>query len=859
MKRGPAADDAAAPSADRTVGIGQMTSEEAQRAPSAGLAEPVEAVLPRYSIILLFFVLSGASSLLYQVVWVRLLSLFFGSDVYSATITLSVFMAGLALGSRLAGLVGDRVRNPLLVYGALEILTGVAALFVPHILTSFQSVYQQIYNNDFDTAPWLYHGFRAAVAAATLIVPTTLMGATLPLLVRYTASREADLGQRAGSLYAVNTAGALMGALVTGFVLLPLFGVAHTVVLGVAVNLLIGTCSVGLSLSDAARRPTTRPKITTSQAVPRSRGRGVVLLVIALSGMASLGLEIIWMRVLVQSFSATVYAFTIMLACFLFGIYYGSLRASRVVDRAADLGRSLGLLELGIAVSVTALAVVSYFAPSVFGSLVWGLTGVLRGQFAVASVLAQIIIASILILGPTTMLGATFPIAVKLYTPDIRFRARGAGNVYAANTAGAIIGAILGGFVVLPAFGTLGGMIVIAAVFLVAGLLAMSASAGPLWASLMKPAPVLCLGVTIPLAAVALQLPPRTVINYDLQKSYHPTMVYHGEGIANTVDIVRNERGDTIMSLNGNVEADTSLIQRRHFVLKAYLPLLLQKDPKDVAVVGLGLGITLRSTARFPTVRHIRVVELSTDIVRAHQFLKDITGDILANPIVALRIDDGRNFMAMSHETFDMITADPIHPRITGVGYLYTREYYNTIKARLNPGGTVTQWMPMYNISRKSFDVAFRTFAEVFPNSSFWYVRGHGLFVATDGPLKIDCQRLVQNFNAPKVKADFASVDISSPEQFLGYMLMDREHIAQYLARNQESEINTDDNALLEYRTPFEFLGRTDQIVPDLVKYAGWDIDTAMADCDAGMRDKVRGFFEGRLANIEPELKTPIE
>src|SRR5262249_3609282 len=155
------------------------------------------------------------------------------------------------------------------------------------------------------------------------------------------------------------------------------------------------------------------------------------------------------------------------------------------------------------------------------------------------------------------------------------------------------------------------------------------------------------------------------------------------------------------------------------------------------------------------TVRRIRLIELTPDMVEAHQYLKEITDDVTHNPKIHLRIDDGRNFMAMSDEQFDLITADPIHPRITAVGYLYTREYYQAIKARLRPGGIVTQWMPMYNISPRSFDAAFRTFVEVFPNASFWYVRGHGLFVATIEPMAIDCRNVWSQFNNPLVREDF--------------------------------------------------------------------------------------------------------
>ncbi len=276
-------------------------------------------------------------------------------------------------------------------------------------------------------------------------------------------------------------------------------------------------------------------------------------------------------------------------------------------------------------------------------------------------------------------------------------------------------------------------------------------------------------------------------------------------------------------------------------------------------MVGLGLGITLTATTRHPGVENIRLIELSPEMVDAHDHLHTITDDVLNNPLVNLLIDDGRNFMTMSDEMFDVITADPVHPRISGVGYLFTREYYETIRSRLRPGGIVVQWMPMYNISPASFDAAFRTFTKVFPHATFWYVRGHGLFVATDTPFSVDCRNLTDDFFNLDVKSDFASVEIGSPEELMGFLLMDQTHIEEYLQRNSNEQIVTDDNAYLEYQTPFEFMGRTEHIIQNLIDHAGWAKDRIFGTgCDSKFRDKARTFFESRLSSIVPELSEPI-
>ncbi|MEE9608110.1 MAG: fused MFS/spermidine synthase, partial [Myxococcota bacterium] len=737
-------------------------------------------------VIAILFLFSGATSLLYQVAWMRMLSLFFGSDLYAAAITLSVFMGGLSLGSWLAGLLGDRLRRPLLAYGALEILIGCYALAFPSLLNGLSDAYGQVYRAHFETAPWIYHGFRIAVASVTLLLPTLLMGATLPLIVRQIARSEGELGARVGHFYAVNTLGALLGTLGTGFWLLPWLGTSGSVRLALLVNLAIGSSAaiVAYRLGEIPRPGSAPAERSPASGPVPLRLRRTALVVVALSGFAALALEVVWTRVLVQSFSGTVYAFSIMLSCFLFGIFYGSRWAAAVVDRRPDLAGLLARLQLWLAAAVAALSVAIYVAPALFGSLVWGLTGLSGGAFGPASVVAQFAVASLLIVGPTILLGATFPVAVKLYTRDIEHRASGTGSVYSANTAGSVAGALAGGFALLPLLGTRSSLVAISTIHLAAGLLVLwvasrrvgEGSAGPALAARL--APLAVAGA----AVAAWWLPPQTVINYNMQSTSRPEVVYHGEGVTHRVDIVRNDQGNTIMMINGNIEADTSLTQRRHFVLKGHLPLLLHREPRQVAVIGLGLGITLAATARNPAPERIRLVELSPQMVEAHRTIEDVTGSILDNPKIDLRIDDGRNFLAMSEESFDMITADPVHPRITGVGYLYTREYYQSIRARMNPGAVVTQWMPMYRISPESFDVAFRTFVEVFPNASFWYVRGHGLFVASDGPFVIGWPTLAERFAHPAVSRDLASIGIDSPEELLGHLLMDAEAIRAYLS-----------------------------------------------------------------------------
>ncbi|MGO9272410.1 MAG: hypothetical protein ACLQOO_19635 [Terriglobia bacterium] len=807
------------------------------------------------------FFFSGFSSLVYEVVWMRRLSLFFGSDVYSAALTLSAFMGGLTIGSLLAARYSDRLAKPLVWYGLLEISIGLYSLFFPDFLNLFSSEYRRIYRSFFETAPWLYNSFRISVAAGTLLIPTTMMGSTLPLVVKR-FGQERKIGRSSGFFYSINTLGALAGVLAVGFLLLPNLGIRATTLLACCINVAIGflALSFGLGLrtgqNRTAERESTIPLTEETMEPgydPEMERAG--LIGIGLSGLAALALEVVWMRILTQSFSGAVYSFSIMLSCFLLGIYFGSNKVAKVVDRRSQPLRLFGFLELAIGISVAALGVLTYFVPRFFSNLLWLLTAVSKGHFGFACTVAQFVVSGLLIALPTILLGATFPVAVRICTPRIQSIGRGTARVYASNTAGAIVGSLLGGLVLIPGLGSRVSLVIIAVIFMATGLFLWRGTASRGWTNLREPEAVVSVALFAALVVAALLLPKQIVTNFYFAGNEKARVIYHGEGVAHTVDTIKTPTNVVILQVNGTLEADTTYSQRRHFILKAHLPLLLHPRPRDVAVVGLGLGITLSAINRYPDLDRIQVIELSPEMVKAQRYLEDVSGGVLHSPKVKLRIDDGRNFMAMSDQQFDMITADPIHPRVSGVGYLYTKEYYEAIRQRLRPDGVVCQWMPMYRISKKSFDVAFRTFVAVFPNASFWYVRGHGLFVATLGDFSIDFRDLEQRLQNPEVKSDLASIHIESSAEFMSYMLMGPDQIRAYLRSTPDDVINTDDNAYLEYHTPFEFLESTKTIVAGLIPYAALDLHV-IRNVSEDDRNHLQQAWNRREADLLPELSS---
>ena len=354
-------------------------------------------------------------------------------------------------------------------------------------------------------------------------------------------------------------------------------------------------------------------------------------------------------------------------------------------------------------------------------------------------------------------------------------------------------------------------------------------------------------------------MPNKTIINYNMQKNTQPKIIYHEHGVSHTLDIVKSDDGHIILMVNGNIESDTTYIQKKAFVLKAHLPLLLHGEANNVAVVGLGLGITLKSLISNPLVKNLKLIELSPDMIKAHQLNPEIFGDTLKNSKLEIVVDDARNYMNMSSHKFDIITADPIHPRITGVGYLYTKEYYEILKKNITTNGIVLQWIPMYRISKKSFDVALKTFTEVYPNYSFWYVRGHGLLVGSLKPINLDFKDFAERYNQTPIQKELQSINMKTPEQVLGYMLMDKDNILSYLNSDEEILINTDDNAYLEFHTPFEFLEKTENIVSKLLPHLGWKLKSILKSYSNDEENEIKKFFNYRVNKLIPELKEKIQ
>ena len=664
------------------------------------------------------FFFSGACALIYQVMWLRLLSLVFGVTVYAASTVLAGFMGGLAVGSFAAGRLAGRIARPLAAFGAAEVLVGLTALGSPSVLDGLTRLWIAVHPS--------LPGSLAAItiirflcAFAVLIVPTSLMGATLPLIVRSALSQEARIGARVGVLYAINTTGAIVGALVAGFYFISGIGVERSFLLAAATNVTIGVVAMAAALA----LPEAKPALAASPAMPSPSAvevltlgqRRAVLWTFFLSGLLSLALEIVWFRMLAVYLRPTAYAFTIMLAMVLAGIAIGSACATPLLRRPRAWLPVLTVIQLGIGVT----AVLSFNALARSQALLQSMANghPVLSALGIDVYLAPIVIASMAAMLPSTLLlGLAFPMGLSLWAGDDTGEdtSRRIGAFYSLNVLGAIAGSVIAGFVSLPALGSQGSLLAASALAVLSSVML----AVTQWPTRPNFAGFMTMVGPVVFAMSALN----AVNPFDLAfQRFHrgERLLWRKEGVQTTVAV--HERSGQrspmrVMYLDGMHQAnDSEATAFVHHRIGA-LPVMLHPNPRTALVVGMGGGATPGAVARFKV--DVDVVELSSAVVEGSNYFTSINFGLLDRPNVHLRVDDGRNFLMMTRKKYDVITADIILPRHAGAGALYSREYYQLVRNALAPGGLALQWNG--GETDTEYKMLMRTFMSVFPYTTLW-------------------------------------------------------------------------------------------------------------------------------------------
>lgn len=769
----------------------------------------------RLAVVLLFFA-SGFSGLVYQVAWVRLLTPVFGISAYAISTVLASFMGGLALGSFAFGRFIDRRPDPLRVYGLLEIGIGLYALLVPALFGFTLVVTRFAYGLVGEASPLLFGLLRAAIAFAILVLPTTLMGATLPVLCKFFIETLDRVGRETGKLYFVNTLGAVVGCATAGFLLIPQLGLVVAIAIAACINLLVGLVAllVHRTVRSAAALPGPALELESAPSA-LSRSTRWVVFAFGLSGFTALLLEVIWTRVLVLVFGSTVYSFAAMLSVFLLGIALGGALFGKLADRSKSPYRLLGVMLATIALIVLAEAAVINYLPETFLRLL-AVAGVKDSSLALIK-----FVISFAILFPLTLVsGGTFPVVAKIFTDNLGQTGREIGLVYSVNTLGAIAGALLGGFAILPLLGMRLGLVLSAWLALLSGVVTLvisrpAATRRPLLAGTFAVAALVGTFFLPRWNAALLSVPvwfqPTLYIGAGGEVNLNEVIgetknLFYGEGLSDTI-IVNESPTERILSINGKIIASTAWEDMVSLKMLGHLPVLVHPGrPRTALNIGLGIGGTVSALASHDDVEHVDGVELEKKVVEANPLFASVNDHILANPKFHMVVADGRNYLSLADRKYDIIVSDPYDPFMTGAGVLNSREHFQLGRRHLNPRGVLVQWVPLYQMRDREYRSLLKTFATVFPHMTVWFAGRSVMLVGTEEKLALDPAVLRARMEQPAARSTLQRLGLDTPERLLPYLLADERSLATYLA---DAPLNTDAFPYVEYSSAWAILKLT--------------------------------------------------
>lgn len=748
-----------------------------------------------FLLVLVFFFVSGACGLLYQVVWTRKLVLLFGTTAYAVSTVLSIFFLGLGIGSLWGGRLADRSGNPLRLYGYFEILVGVWAFVFIVFIDWGENLVAELLRAT-SSSRGAGTALRAVLAGLFLLVPVTLMGATLPLLAKAIGQARETRGLRIGLLYVLNTAGAVSGCMVTGFYLIETIGYTRSTFIGAAANIGVGVLAVLIApLLDAV--PQTAPDRLPHEdehAVVGARTVLVVFAAFAGSGFCTLALEVLWTRLLSLVFLGSTYAYTTMLASILVGIASGSLLAALVTDRVKDAVAALGVVELLAGIACMASLIFIAQLPD------WSVTlGAGRNADMSGMVRTYFMLSFLVLLMPTLLFGMTFPLAVRAVTGHISRLGQDIGALYSVNTFGGVVGAAAGGYAILPLLGAHRGVLFLSLVLSAIGLAL--TFAGPRQGLAFKSSTAALACAFTALTFARLPDDASRALNRSYLPPAHRVLAYK-EGVEGTVVVAEPEhnRGGSNRGLWINGVQATLSIERgvRMNRFQGVLPFVFDRDPKNALLICFGSGITAGTLAT-SDLESVTGVEISRDVLDvAHLFEVD-NWDALKNPRLKLVVDDGRNFLLARAELYDIITFEPMPLAVAGVAAFYSTEFYELCRSRLSDRGIVVQWLPLHSLNLDVVRSLMRTFRRVFPECSVWFINADLFLVGSREPLRIDYANAKQRMADSRVANGMREAGVGDLEELLSCHFMSRAGVERFCG---DGMIMTDDRPWAEFVAP---------------------------------------------------------
>jgi spermidine synthase len=761
-----------------------------------------------FPILLACFFFSGATALVYEVVWLRMLGLVFGHTVYAITTVLVAFMGGLGLGSVLIGRRSARFGNPIRVYGTLEIGVGLLCAATPGLMWLASLVYPSLHRLLVSS----YGAFslvQFVLALAILLPPTILMGGTLPVLSQALVRRPDGIGRTVGALYAANTFGAVGGVVLAGYGLLPAFGNRATLWLAVTANLAVGAIAIGWSRRHGGKPDASLDRLTPPEApaaLPWRADPGAWLVAAALgvSGAVSMVYEVAWTRALVLLLGSSTFAFTAMLVALLLGIAWGSAVYSALWGRRPGSPAIFAAIQVGIGAATLLVVLVFERLPELL------LLAIAWSDSPSFVELVQVLISAHVLLPSALLIGATFPCAVAAVARNPVRAGADVGWLYAVNTAGAIVGAALAGFVLVPMVGVQGAIgIGIGANVVTAGALALARDPRTTrrWATVAAAALVAGGVLLAPRWNPSVMTSgPAVYAKSYLQESVSVPddlrgfeVLFYRDGPSASVAVTRS---DQYLSLrvNGKAEASTEATDMPNQLLSGHLPLLLHPQPRDVLLIGLGSGITAGAIAQHP-IERLDVVEIEPAVIEAARFFAHEHAGLFKDSRVHMVLADGRNFLMTTPRRYDVIVSEPSNPWIGGVASLFTREYFQLARQRLRPDGIMVQWLQVYKLQPVDVQMIVRTFQTVFPAASIWHAAGGDLLLlGRVEPRRIDLDLIRDRYDSsPGAQRDLRQIGDIGWSAILGHFLLGEADAARCIG---PGPVNTDDRLSLEFSAP---------------------------------------------------------
>lgn len=784
-------------------------------------------------IILFLFFVSGVSGLIYEIVWTRIFTLTFGNTTYAISTVLTAFMAGLAAGSFIFGRIADKLQtpnsklrilnSPLMLYAILELCIGISALLVTSSLSILDNFYLSILGNAPPSA-FSSNIIRFFFSFFILFIPATLMGGTLPVISRYFIHKVEELGWKVGIIYAVNTFGAVIGCFMTGYMFIAAIGVKNTTLMAVFMNIIVGVVAMvaaRFSLRKSHQLPVSSQELearSKKQEVKNSKFKiqnpksklhpphstlrtSTLLIFFGLSGFTSLAYEILWTRAFSLTFYSTVYLFSNILTVFLLGIAVGSFLFTRFLEGRGniDLIRIFGIAEFLIGVCALFSIIFFQWLPfringigSVFGEMTWQ-----------KNILIIFIINLIVMIIPTLLMGLTFPLIGKLYTDDLRLLGRKIGDVYSVNTVGSIVGSFSAGFLLIPFLGIQKSILALSFINLIMGIIIIYKS--PTGTNGLK------LAGSVSALVLIFIFGGITIGGVDMGVGYvlNGNILFSKEDVSGTVKVVEDEsrRFRTLMVNNYSLATSGDVAVRF-----GHIPLLLHDNPEDILVISLGSGITVGAVGQH-SVKNIECVEIVPSTVEASGFFEAENHSILKDPRVKLTIWDGRNYVLMTKNKYDVIISDLFQPDSAGTGNLYSMEHYRKCRDKLKKGGFMAQWLPLYQLSTEDLKVIMATFSRIFPHVTVWYgdinsIKPTLLILGSESPLKIDIVQLEEKMRQEGINSDIIEKD--NPIAFISFFIMDEKGISKF---TEGAVFNTDDKPYIEFSAPKYIWKRSESAV----------------------------------------------